>query len=46
MQFVPLNLNLMSHPANWIIVTLMVLLGGFALSLLTSISPADTSDDN
>lgn len=41
MSYVPLNLGLMSHPANWIVVTLMVLIGGFALSLLTSVSPSD-----
>jgi len=34
MQWVPLNFALMKHPANWAIVTLMVLIGGTALSLV------------
>jgi hypothetical protein len=39
MDYVPLNIGLMSNPANWVIVTLMVMIGGFALALLTSLSP-------
>lgn len=31
----PLNIALMSHPANWVIVTTMALLGAMALDLLT-----------
>lgn len=37
---IPLNLPLMANPVNWIIVTLMVLIGGFALALLTQLQPA------
>lgn len=34
MDWIPLNFRLMAHPANWAIVTLMVLIGGMALSLI------------
>jgi hypothetical protein len=34
-EYIPLNLELMSHPANWLVITLMVLIGGFALALIT-----------
>jgi len=38
---VPLNLALMRHPANWVIVTLMAMVGALALDLLTK----DTADN-
>jgi uncharacterized membrane protein len=34
MDYLPLNTALMSHPANWVIVTLMVLLAGIAVGLI------------
>lgn len=34
MKYVPLNLALMSHPANWVIIVLMVLIAGLGLSLV------------
>ena len=40
LNYVPLNFSLMTHPANWIVVTLMVLLGSFAVSLIVSTRPA------
>lgn len=34
MDYVPLNFKLMAHPANWAIVTLMVMIAGTALGLI------------
>jgi len=34
MDKIPLNFALLSHPANWINVTLMVVIVGLALSLI------------
>lgn len=34
MQYIPLNFALMKNPFNWIILTLMVLIGGLALNAI------------
>jgi hypothetical protein len=34
MEYLPLNTALMMHPANWAIVTLMVLLAGIGVGLV------------
>lgn len=34
MDRIPLNFALLSHPANWLIILLMVWIAGLALSLL------------
>jgi hypothetical protein len=34
MDSVPLNWNLLANPLNWIVIILMVFIGGLALSLL------------
>lgn len=34
MDLVPLNFRLMGNPANWAIITLMVLIAGIALGLV------------
>lgn len=34
MEYVPLNFGLMADPVNWLIVALMVAIGGFGLSLV------------
>jgi hypothetical protein len=44
MNYIPLNLALMGNPLNWVVITLMILLGGFALALLTSLQPSADSD--
>ena len=31
---IPLNLDMMANPYNWVVITLMVLIAGLALSLL------------
>ncbi len=41
-EWFPLNWNLMKYPTNWVIVTLMVLIGGIALHLLVSLAPEST----
>jgi hypothetical protein len=33
---IPLNFALMANPLNWIIITLMVLMGGIALHLIVN----------
>lgn len=33
-KFVPLNFTLMAEPVNWLIVPVIVLLGGLALALV------------
>jgi hypothetical protein len=42
-DYIPLNFGLMSNPANWMIVTLMVLLAGMATAMI--FHPADTGKD-
>lgn len=39
-----INVELMSHPANWVVVTLMFLLGSFAIRFVTQ--AAQVSSDN
>lgn len=39
--FIPLNFELMANPINWVIVTLMVLIAGFALAHVYSSTPKD-----
>ena len=39
--FIPLNFALLSNPVNWVIVTLMVLLAGFALAHVLSTTATD-----
>lgn len=34
MNWIPLNLTLMSNPLNWLIIVLMVLLPGMAMALV------------
>lgn len=34
MNYIPLNFGLLKNPFNWIIVTLMVVIGGLALHLI------------
>lgn len=34
--YIPLNLELMANPINWVIITLMVLIAGLGLSLIMS----------
>jgi len=41
--YVPLNFALLANPVNWVIVTLMVLLGGMALAHILQTKPADQS---
>lgn len=36
LKYVPLNFELMANPVNWLIVPLILLIGGFALALVTS----------
>lgn len=43
MQYIPLNFGLMSNPANWFVITLMVLLGGMVLAHVYH--PADTGKE-
>ena len=42
-SFIPLNFDLMANPVNWVIVTLMVLLAGFAMAHIFS---GTTKDSN
>jgi len=47
MKWVPINWAIIGHPLNWVTITLMVILGMFALNLL--LSPwhvTDTSSDD
>jgi len=41
MKYLPLNFELMGNPVNWIIVPLILLMGGFALALLTQNTPTE-----
>lgn len=41
-ESIPLNLAIMANPYNWIVITLMVLIGGLALALL--VNPPTTSE--
>jgi len=34
MQYIPLNFALMKNPLNWVILTLMVVIGGLALNAI------------
>jgi hypothetical protein len=34
-DYVPLNLELMAHPINWIIIVLMVAIAGLGIALIT-----------
>jgi hypothetical protein len=43
-DYIPLNLALMANPVNWVIVALMVLLGGMALAYVTQLAPAPKND--
>jgi hypothetical protein len=38
MRFVPLNLALLSNPWNWGVVTLMIMLFGFGITLITQLA--------
>lgn len=40
-KYVPLNFGLMAHPANWVILFLMVAIAGLAISLITVQPAAD-----
>lgn len=34
-----INVNLLSNPFNWVVVTLMVVIGGFAIHLIFNVAP-------
>lgn len=34
MNFIPLNFALMANPVNWLVVALMLAIGGFGMSLI------------
>lgn len=34
-SWVPLNFEMMAHPANWVILFLMIAIAGLAMSLIT-----------
>jgi len=40
MKYVPLNFELMKHPANWVILFLMIAIVGLAISLIFTTPPA------
>ncbi len=42
MEWVPLNFDLLKHPVNWIIVTLMVLIALYALDIVSGLFSKDT----
>jgi hypothetical protein len=43
MDYVPLNIELMRHPANWVILFLMIAIVGLAISLcFPATAPAET----
>jgi hypothetical protein len=44
-EWLPLNLELMSNPYNWVVVALMVLMAGLALGLIFHPANAETGDD-
>lgn len=44
-KFLPLNTELMGNPVNWVIVVLMILIAGVALSLITQ-SAAPIKESN
>ncbi len=39
--FIPLNFEIMSHPANWVVLLLMVYIAGLGLSLLVNPAVAE-----
>lgn len=43
MNYIPLNWGLMANPYNWLILTLMVMIGGLAIA---AIMPDNTSEGN
>lgn len=45
-KFVPLNFELMANPVNWLIVPLTLLLGGFALALVTQNLSTSTASES
>lgn len=38
MNYIPLNFGLMSNPYNWINITLMVMIFGFGVSLVSQLA--------
>lgn len=42
LKYIPLNFTLMSNPVNWVIVALVLLLGGLGLTLV--VNGIDISD--
>lgn len=42
MDWLPVDWNLLKNPINWVVVTLMILIAGFALRLIV---PANTTQE-
>jgi hypothetical protein len=40
-KYIPINWALIATPTNWIVVTLMVMIAGFGLALITSTPSSD-----
>lgn len=44
MQYIPLNFDILKSPYNWLVVGMMVLIGGLAMNLIFSNPPATSED--